>query len=119
MNLNPEQLWQRVSDVGGISGLLNVISHSELNGDQRSCTLADGAALTETIVAVDNVQRRVAYTITDSPFPLEYHAASMQVTDAGSGRSNFTWITDLKPDTLEEPFTQLMDGEMEQLKTAF
>jgi hypothetical protein len=61
-------------------------------------------------VAVDDEHRRVAYTITDSPFPIEAHAASMQVFDAGGGRSTFRWITDVKPDALAEGLSPMLAG---------
>lgn len=105
-----DQLWATVRDVGNISGMLNIIAESSLDGDQRSCTLGDGAALTETILAVDDDNRRMAYTITDSPFPIEAHAASMQVFDAGNGRSTFRWITDIKPDALADGLGPMLAG---------
>ena len=113
--VSAEELWARVSDVGGLSRLLNVVEKSSVDGDERSCVLADGAELSEAIVAVDDALRRVAYTITAGPFPLEFHAASMQVSDAGGGRSTFCWTTDLKPDSLAEPFDGLMGAEVAQL----
>ena len=61
-------------------------------------------------MAVDDEHRRVAYTITDSPFPIEAHAASMQVFDAGGGRSTFRWITDVKPDALAEGLSPMLAG---------
>ena len=106
----PDQLWATVRDVGSISGLLNIVAESSIDGDQRSCTLADGAGLSETILAVDDDHRRVAYTITDSPFPIEVHAASMQVFDAGGGRSTFRWITDIKPDALADGLGPMLAG---------
>ena len=78
-----------------------------------------GAELSEAIVAVDDALRRVAYTITAGPFPLEFHAASMQVSDAGGGRSTFCWTTDLKPDSLAEPFDGLMGAEVAQLSERY
>ncbi len=111
-----DQLWATVKDVGGVSGMLDVITESSLAGDTRSCTMADGGQLTETILSVDDEHRRVAYTITDSPFPIEAHAASMQVTDAGGGRSTFQWITDVKPDAMADGLRPLMEGEIAQLE---
>ena len=113
--VSAEELWAQVRDVGGLSRLLNVVETSKVEGDQRSCVLADGAELSETVVSVDDGLRRVAYTITVSPFPLEFHAASMEVGDAGEGRSTFCWTTDLKPDGLAEAFDGLMGAEAAQL----
>jgi hypothetical protein len=96
--MSPEELWERVKDVGNISRLFpNVIPSSELDeNNARSCTLADGSQLTERIVAVDDEHRRVAYTITQAPMPLTHHHASMQVYPE-TGGSRFVWITDFLP----------------------
>jgi hypothetical protein len=109
--VGPDELWATVRDVGNVSGLLNIVEESSVDGDQRSCTLAGGGGLlAETILAVDDDHRRVAYTITDSPLPIELHAASMQVFDAGGGRSTFRWITDVKPDALADGLGPMLAG---------
>lgn len=116
LDVSPDKLWADVSDVGGVSGLLDIITESSADGDKRTCTMADGGVLAETIFAIDNEHRRVGYTITDSPFPIEAHAASMQVIDAGNGKSAFRWITDVKPDALAEPLSSMLSAEITQLE---
>ena len=117
--VSPEDLWAEVKDVGGLSNLLGVIVESSVDGDQRSLTMGDGGHLTETILGIDDDHQRVAYTITESPFPIEGHASSMQVSDAGGGKSTFQWVTDITPDALAEPFTGLMTGELQALEERF
>jgi hypothetical protein len=78
----PDQLWATVRDVGNVSGLLNIVDESSVDGDQRSC----------------------------SPRPIEVHAASMQVFDAGGGRSTFRWITDVKPDAVADGLGPMLAG---------
>lgn len=113
--ISAEELWSKVRDVGGLAQLLDVVEDSKVEGDRRLCTLADGAELSETVVSVDDALRRVAYTITAGPFPIEFHAAAMEVGDAGEGRSTFRWIADVKPDKLAEVFDGLMGAEVAQL----
>lgn len=115
LGVSADELWAMVKDVGGVSGMLDVITDSSLDGDTRSCTMGDGGQLTETILSIDDEHRRVAYTITDGPFPIEAHAASMEVTDAGGGRSTFRWITDVKPDAMADGLRPLMEAEIAQL----
>ena len=117
--VSADDLWAEVKDVGGISGMLEVITESSLDGDQRSCTMADGGQLSETIISIDDENKRVAYTITDSPFPIQAHAASMQVTDAGGGKSTFQWITDVKPDELAGGLGPMLSGEITNLEQRF
>lgn len=117
--VSPADLWAKVRDVGHVSGLLDVVTESSLAGNKRECKLATGADLSETILGIDEEHRRVAYTITASPFPIESHAASMQVIDAGDGRSVFRWITDVTPDEMADGLSPLMAGEMDQLRATF
>lgn len=113
--LTPDALWNKVSDVGEVSGLLNVITHSEISGETRTCEMADGGKLTERILDVDQAHKRVAYTITDAPFPVEFHSASMEVLDAGNGKSTLRWVTDLKPDAVADQLNPVFDAEMASL----
>ena len=75
--------------------------------------------LAETIMSIDDEHKRVAYTITDSPFPIEAHAASMQVTDAGDGKSTFHWITDVKPDEMADGIGPMLEGEISNMEQRF
>jgi len=115
LNLSADDLWNKVADVGGISSLLDVIMESSCDGDTRTCVTADGGTLKETILGVDHQNRRVAYTITESPFGLEFHAASMQVIDQGHGKSALRWITDIKPDAAADMMGPLFKGELDKL----
>lgn len=117
--VSADELWGKVKDVGSISAFLDVISESSVDGDQRSCTMADGAVLAETIISIDDDLQRVAYTITDSPFGIEAHSASMQVTDLGEGRSMFQWTTDVKPDALAGALGPMLAGEVTKLEQRF
>ncbi len=116
LKVSPDELWARVRDVGALSDMLDVITDSSLDGYKRSCTMADGGQLDELILSIDDEHRRVAYSITASPFPIEVHAASMQVSDARRGKSTFQWITDIKPDELADALTPMLEGEIAQLE---
>lgn len=116
LKVSPDELWARVKDVGAISEMLDVITDSSLDGHKRTCTMADGGQLDETILSIDNDHRRVAYSITASPFPIEVHAASMQVSDARRGKSTFRWITDVKPDEMADALAPIFEGEIAQLE---
>ena len=60
-----------------------------------------------------------ARAIQESPHPIEFHAASMQVLDAGDGNSTFVWIADVKPDEFAEPLTGLMGAELAKIKARY
>ena len=117
LDLSPAELWGRVRDVGAVSEMLNIIDQSSLEGDVRSCTLGDGAELSELILGIDDDHHRVAYSITHSPFPIDAHASSMQVFAAADGKSTLRWITDIKPDGLADAFGPMLAGAMTDLES--
>jgi hypothetical protein len=115
----PDALWATVRDVGSLSSMLDVITESSLDGDVRTCKMGDGGELSETILSIDEENRRVGYTITASPLPIDIHASSMQVIDAGAGKSTFRWITDVKPDAMAEGLGAMLSGEITQLEKRY
>lgn len=120
LNTNADRVWKKISDVGAISKLIGFIAESHADGEHRTCKMADGGVLKERIIGVNDALMRVAYTITESPLGLEFHAASMQVVPNGAG-STFIWTTDLKPDAaakqLDASFEEALPGMKAALET--
>ncbi len=113
INRTADEVWADVSDVGEISGMLDIVSASSADGDVRKCTLANGAEIAEKILSIDHENRRVGYTITEG-LPFDHHAASMQVFDAGNGTSTLRWITDVKPDAEAERMGPMFRADLEK-----
>lgn len=103
------QVWRVVSDIGNVPALTGMITESVVEGDHRTCRLADGQTLEESILSVDHDLRRVAYRVHSSPFPITEHASSIVVTEDGQG-ARVTWTTDLLPDSAAPVFQQAADG---------
>lgn len=113
-----EKAWDKLSDVGGVAPMLSILSDANVEGDKRVCGLAGGGQLDELILSVDPELRRVAYAIVDSPFGLEFHAASMRVVADGDA-ATFVWTTDLKPDEAAEQISVLIESETPNIKSFF
>ena len=113
--LTADSLWELITQVGEVPKFLPMITECRLDGDRRLCTMADGSKLKETIVTNDSMRRRLAYTITEAPFPMEFHSASMQVVPDGAG-ARLIWITDIKPDGLVEGIAPLFDQAIESVR---
>jgi carbon monoxide dehydrogenase subunit G len=114
LHVPPAVAWPRLAAVDQIHRIIPAIVSCSLNGDRRECTFADGAQLKERVIAVEAALMRVAYTITDSPFAMEHHHASMQLVPEGAG-TRLLWTTDLKPDRLAcdlEPLFDQLFGQM-------
>lgn len=107
--------WKKVSDVGGVTNLVSLISECRLDGDTRYCTMADGSKLTEQILSIDPTHRRLAYRITEGPMPIEFHCSTMQVFENGSG-ARIVWSVDIKPDELAPHLEPMMDSVAESIK---
>ena len=110
--------WKKLADLGGVHQMLSVLSSASIDGDKRVCELEGGGTLEELIVSVDDDLRRVAYSITESPFGFEFHAASMTVLADGD-TATFVWTTDLKPDEAADQFGGLIESETDNIKAFF
>lgn len=93
-----EKVWSAISDVGAPNKLITYLGETTLEGDRRSCSLGDMGRLEELIVSVDDENRRLVYSVRESPFNLIHHSASMQALPNGDGMTRFVWVTDVKPD---------------------
>lgn len=78
-----EKVWSAIADVGAPNKLITFLGETTLEGDRRSCSLGDMGKLEELIVSVDDENRRVVYSIRESPFNFTHHSASMQAIPNG------------------------------------
>jgi hypothetical protein len=97
INAEPADVWAALSDWGALHERLvpGFVRDTQLDGDDRIVTFANGAVVREILLDCDDVARRLAWSIVDGPYA--HHSASAQVFAAGSGRSRFVWIADLLP----------------------
>ena len=68
VSATPDQAWSALRDVGKINQLITFLGEVTVDGDRRTCQLGDQGTLDELIVSVDDEQRRLAYSIVESPF---------------------------------------------------
>ncbi len=106
--------WKKLREVDAPEQLMDMIAGTEVVPGGRVCTTADGAKLVEEILSVDDDHRRVAYTITESPFGFQHHSASMQVIERG-GRAVLVWITDVRPDEAADVLRPVIEAETENM----
>jgi hypothetical protein len=96
----PEHVWDAVRDVGAVHRRFvpGYTVDTQLDGDNRILTFANGAAVRELIVSVDDEALRLAYAVIEGPMPLKHHHASFQVFAESNSHSRLVWITDFLPD---------------------
>ncbi len=112
LGLSTAELWAHVTRIGGTCGMIANPVECTSDGDTRTCTTADGTRFVENILGTDETHQRIGYSgymMGGSALPTEFHAASMQVIDAGDGRATLRWITDIKPDEALESMQAIVD----------
>jgi hypothetical protein len=114
VNASAEHVWAAIRDIGGVHARLaeQFVVDTQLDGDSRLVTFANGMVVRERIVGVDDVRRRLAYSVVE--WRATHYNASFQVVADGDARSRVIWIADLLPHDL----AGLVDMMMEQGCTA-
>jgi hypothetical protein len=109
INSPAEDVWDAVRDVGAVHTRLarQFVIDTQLDGDSRLVTFANGEVVRERIVTMDDHARRLVYAVVD--WRTTHHNASFQVVPGDTG-CRLVWITDLLPDSL----AALVNGFVEQ-----
>lgn len=121
LTADPDKVWDALRDCAVPHRRLvpGFVLDSRLDGGDRVVTFFTGAMARERLVALDDEQRRVAYTLVESALGLAHHNASAQVLPDGDGGSRFIWITDLLPDDRAARVDELMGLGFAAVRRAF
>lgn len=111
----PDRVWAAVRDVGAIHTRLatGFVTATELEGDVRTVTFANGAVAREQIIDCDDAGRRLVWSVVGAPFV--HHNGAIQVEPAGDG-CRLRWIADLLPNDLAPRIDGLMTAGMAAMK---
>jgi len=111
-----EAVWDAVRDVGAVHCRLvpGLVIASHVEGDIRIVTFANGLALRELIVDIDDGTRRLVYASIGGR--AKHHQASMQALAEADGKTRLVWITDIMPAELADQVRQLVDAGAEIIK---
>ncbi|MEN8374790.1 MAG: SRPBCC family protein [Gemmatimonadota bacterium] len=116
IDASPDDAWAALREVGRVNELITFLGEVSIDGDTRTCELGDQGQLEELIVSAADEHRRLAYSITASPFEFEHHHASMQILPNGGQGSRFVWFSDVKPDGVAPALEQAVDAAVESFK---
>ena len=117
VGVSAEQAWAKISEVGAVDKLIDLIATCSVEGDIRLCTLADGQEIKERIISVDDIAKRLVYTVTDGPIPLDFHCSSVQVLEEAT-KTSVVWTVDVKPDEVAVPLSSMMDSAAHSMSEA-
>jgi uncharacterized protein YndB with AHSA1/START domain len=118
---DPDRVWAVAGDPATISEWLPAIATSSLQGDERSCTTVDGAALKERVLERNDAEHYYVYEITDAPMPVASYRSRLSV-DGHDGHSHVGWTADFEAaddaaaPELEQTFTQIYREGLESLR---
>ncbi len=117
-----DEVWQIAGDPARISDWLPPIESSSVDGDRRSCTLADGGGqIEEKILEHSDEDRRYRYEILDGPMPLSTYVSVFEVVDH-EGYAHVTWTAEFEPEDasqeqeLVQTFDEMYGKGLEALK---
>lgn len=107
----PEAVWVALRDFGALHERLvpGFVVDARLEANARIVTFFNGAVAREVLVDIDDDRRRLVYSVVESPLGSTHHNASAQVFPDGAGSSRFVWITDVLPNELAAPTSDLME----------
>ena len=96
-----DEVWALAGDPARISEWVPALAESAVEGDQRSCTTGEGAAIEERILERSDGQRYYTYEITQAPFPFSSYRSRLAVEGHGD-HSHVDWVADLEPESPEQ-----------------
>jgi hypothetical protein len=100
--------WSAVKDVASVHQRLvpGLVTQVTFEAGLRHVVFANGLAIDELIVTIDDDSRRLVYAVQNRA---KHHQASMQVVADGEQQCRFIWITDVLPDEVVSRFASMMD----------
>jgi carbon monoxide dehydrogenase subunit G len=104
-----DKVWDAIADFGALHTRLvpGFVTDTQLDGDTRIVTFANGTVAREILVDCDQARKRLVYTIVSER--VKQHSASVQVLADGATRSRVIWIADVLPHEIA-PY---MDAQMD------
>jgi len=90
-------VWTVIREVGAVADWFPAMAHSEPTDSGRRVTLTDGTTLIEDTVTLNDDLRRLQYRVVGGDLRVDAHLGTIDVLDAGDGRSVLVYGTDVEP----------------------
>jgi carbon monoxide dehydrogenase subunit G len=112
----PDDVWDALRDVGALHTRLvpGFVTDTRLEPGARIVTFGNGMVVRETIVAIDESERRVVWSAAGGP--LTHHNGAAQVIADAEGQTKVVWTADLLPDEAAGPVAAMMEEGMAVMK---
>ena len=115
LRADPANVWDALRDVGAIHTRLapDFVTDVKLEGEARIVTFANGMIAKELIVDLDDVARRLVWSIVGGR--MSHHNGSIQIFPEGQG-CRLVWIADILPNDLKTPIQGMMQQGMDAMR---
>ncbi len=113
-----EEVWAALRDFGALHERLapGFVVDTQVDGDVRTVTFANGGVARELLVGVDEGARRLAYSVIESGLSFTHHNASATVVPEGEDRCRFVWVADVLPDEVAPVVAGMMAQGIEVMR---
>ena len=114
-----DAVWDAIADFGALHTRLvpGFVTDTQLDGDARIVTFANGSVAREILVDCDPARRRLAYAIVSER--LSQHSASVQVIADGDARCRVLWTADVLPNEIAPYMDAQMDLGAQAIQKTF
>jgi hypothetical protein len=101
ITINADKAWTAISGIGGLDRWFRfpIITDCAVTGTgvgaTRTLTLADGAKMKDRIEAIDHQFRRLRYTRTESPFPVQSYLGTVEIRKVNDRATEVSWTVEI------------------------
>jgi carbon monoxide dehydrogenase subunit G len=120
IDASPSAVWDAMRDVGALHTRLvpGFVTNTQLEApDVRLVTFFNGMTVRETIVSVDDEQRRIAWSPSGEGLPFTHYNGVAQVFADGD-RARVVWTTDFLPAAPADFVSSMMEKGLASMKRA-
>ncbi|MDZ7720512.1 MAG: SRPBCC family protein [Balneolaceae bacterium] len=123
-----DDVWKLAGNFGELNRFVEAITGCITNGSgvgaERTLYLQDGGKVKEKLESLDNDQKKLTYSIVESPMPIEDYIGTIQVKELDENHSEFTWsstfnVADEAANEMKEVLEGLYELGVEGLKKHF
>jgi hypothetical protein len=113
--VSAEHLWSILGTVDRVDWVPGVTA-CELDGSVRRLHLPGAGDIAEEIKVRDEAQFRLVYQCIESPQPMDFHEARIQIIPDSGDRCRLIWEADIRPEQFEPFLKGSMEGALAQLR---
>ena len=106
INAPAKEVWKTLRDFNRVEKFLPAVASCTLEGTgvgaRRVCTLQNGSKVFERLVTIDETERILRYSVTQSLLPFESYLGTIKVRDIGNHKCQIDWSSTFDPTGIPE-----------------